>query len=341
MPLSQPWTLARTSDSRRTSSSSPSTLISVPPYFEYRTSSPSETSSGWRWPLSSSLPSPTASTLPFWGFSLAVSGRTMPDAVVSSSSSALTISRSPSGLSFMRMNLRWMPLALDSRECQPQAAFYEGSVNRQGAVGTLPTRVPKRGWGPDLLNPCRRFDDKGLTMHTIGFRSNILFAIAAAFGVVASLGRPWYGPSESPTDARMEDLFKGIGRAFTESDGTTGWAALTTADSAIAGLACATALLLALTLVQPLQVHVQALARWTALATLAVVAVKLIDEPGSNTLSEPRHGVFVALAASAVLVASTMTVAAAPSRKRVPPKTYTPPPAPTYAPDSSYGPPQF
>jgi len=195
--------------------------------------------------------------------------------------------------------------------------------------------------GSRPVNPARVAADLLRTMRTIGFRSNILFAIAAAAGVVAALGRPWYGPSESPTDARMEDLFRGIGRAFTESDGTTGWAALTTADSVIAGLACATALLLALTLVQPLQVHVQALARWTALATLAVVAMKLIDEPGANGLSEPRHGVFVALAAAAVLVASTMTVAAAPSRKRVPPKTYTPPPAPTYAPDSSYGPPQF
>lgn len=178
-------------------------------------------------------------------------------------------------------------------------------------------------------------------MRTIGFRSNILFAVAAACGVVAALGRPWYGPSTSPTGARMEDLFKGIGRAFTESDGTTGWTALTTADSVIAGLACATALLLVLTLVRPLQLHVQALARWTALATFAVVAVKLIDEPGSNTLSEPRHGVFIALAAAAVLVACSITVAAAPSRRRVAPKTYAPPPAPTYGSDGSYGPPQF
>src|SRR5829696_912193 len=102
MPLSQPWTLASTSLSRRTSSSSPSTLISVPPYLEYRTSSPSATSSGRRCPLSSSLPSPTARTLPLIGFSFAVSGSTMPEAVVSSSSTALTIRRSPRGLSFMR-----------------------------------------------------------------------------------------------------------------------------------------------------------------------------------------------------------------------------------------------
>src|SRR5690242_17178289 len=54
-----------------------------------------------RLPSSSSLPSPTARTLPFCGFSFAVSGRTMPLAVVSSSSTALTIRRSPRGLSFI------------------------------------------------------------------------------------------------------------------------------------------------------------------------------------------------------------------------------------------------
>src|SRR6185436_8817599 len=95
------WTLAKTSDSRRTRRSSPSTTISVPPYFEYRTSSPSATSSGTRLPLSSSFPSPTARTFPFCGFSFAVSGRTMPEAVVVSSSTALTIRRSPSGLRFI------------------------------------------------------------------------------------------------------------------------------------------------------------------------------------------------------------------------------------------------
>ena len=45
------------------------------------------TSSGLRLPSSLTLPSPAASTLPFWGFSLAVSGRTTPLAVVLPSSS--------------------------------------------------------------------------------------------------------------------------------------------------------------------------------------------------------------------------------------------------------------
>ena len=180
------------------------------------------------------------------------------------------------------------------------------------------------------------------TMRAIGFRTNVLFAIAAAFGVIASLGQPWYGRSATPTDARMEDLLAGIGRAFVESGGTTGWDALQSADTLIAGLAGGTVALLVLGMVQPLQVHVQALARWAAAATFGVIAVKLIDEPGSNALNEPRHGLLIALASAAVLVASSMTVASAPQRRRrAPVKPYTPPPAPTYPPDSSYGPPQY
>src|ERR1700726_4040644 len=54
-----------------------------------------------RLPASSSLPSPAARILPFCGFSLAVSGSTRPLAVVSSSSIARTIRRSPRGFSFM------------------------------------------------------------------------------------------------------------------------------------------------------------------------------------------------------------------------------------------------
>ena len=187
------------------------------------------------------------------------------------------------------------------------------------------------------------------TMRTIGFRSNILFAIAAAIGLVAALGQPWYGPSpaarkdqavgELPT--QMEDFLNGIGRAFTAHGGTTGWEAFKTADTLIAGLAVATVVLLVLTLVPALQVHVGALARWTSLAVFGVIAVKLIDEPGSNLYAEPRYGLMVALLAGAVLVASTLTVAAAPARHKSEPKTYSPPPAPVHAPESSWGPTQY
>ena len=182
-------------------------------------------------------------------------------------------------------------------------------------------------------------------MRTIGFRSNILFAIAAAFGIIAALDRPWYGTSpaadravgEIPTT--MEDFFSGIGRAFSNTDGMTGWAALGTADSLIAGLAVATVLLLVLTMVPALQMRVQVLARWTALATLGVVAVKLFDEPGANSFTEPRQGLLIALGSALVLVASSMTVAAAPYRSREPVRRFVPPPPPAPAdPDADYGP---
>jgi hypothetical protein len=178
-------------------------------------------------------------------------------------------------------------------------------------------------------------------MRTIGFRSNILFAIAAACGVIAALSRPWYGPSVPGTGGQMEKLWSDVGRALTDPEGTDGWTALQTADKLLAGLAVATVLLLVLALVPALQRHVQALARWCALATVGVVFVKMVDVPGGAATSELRNGIFLAFAASLVLLASSWTVAAAPSRRRTPPKTYTPPPAPVYDSDASYGPPQY
>src|SRR5690242_7559957 len=62
------------------------------------TTSPTFTSSGTRLPLSSMRPGPTATTVPSWGFSLAVSGMTRPEAVVVSASLAWTTTRSSSGL---------------------------------------------------------------------------------------------------------------------------------------------------------------------------------------------------------------------------------------------------
>src|ERR687885_730392 len=62
------------------------------------TLSPTWTSSGTRLPLSSMRPGPTATTSPSWGFSLAVSGITSPEAVVCSASTCWMTMRSSSGL---------------------------------------------------------------------------------------------------------------------------------------------------------------------------------------------------------------------------------------------------
>src|SRR4029079_10692400 len=76
-------------------------------------------------PSSSQRPSPTARTSPFWGFSLAVSGRTIPLAVVSSSSSGWTISRSPRGLSFIT---REPPL----KACLRTAIWHSSTESAKG-----------------------------------------------------------------------------------------------------------------------------------------------------------------------------------------------------------------
>ena len=178
-------------------------------------------------------------------------------------------------------------------------------------------------------------------MRTIGPHTNILVAIAAAVGIIFALDRPWYGRSAEPTDARMEDTFGALGRAFSEPAGTTGWAAFGTLDLVLAGLAVATAVLLIGALVPVLRAHVAALARWTSLAAVGVVLLALVQSPGGAATSEPRNGLLIAFAGTVVLVVSAMGVAAVPVRRRTPVKAYTPPPAPVFQPDGSYGPPQY
>ena len=111
---------------RGSSRSSPSIVTSVPPYFEYRTVSPTLMSSAKCLPSSSlQRPGPTARTEPCWGFSLAVSGMTRPDAVRFSASFGFTTIRSSSGFRFIGACLHWRvtvgsgrALALDQGECQ-------------------------------------------------------------------------------------------------------------------------------------------------------------------------------------------------------------------------------
>ena len=69
----------------------------------YTTLSPTFTGTGTRLPSLSSLPSPTARTVPLWGFSFASVARNRPEAVVSSASSCLTITRSPRGFKFITL----------------------------------------------------------------------------------------------------------------------------------------------------------------------------------------------------------------------------------------------
>ena len=81
-------------------------------------------------------------------------------------------------------------------------------------------------------------------MRTIGFRANVLFIVAAAFGLVAALGRSWYGPGAGrpAEDAgrRRPGRSRGLparARVHRARAGTTGWDAFTRMDSMLAALA--------------------------------------------------------------------------------------------------------
>jgi hypothetical protein len=160
-------------------------------------------------------------------------------------------------------------------------------------------------------------------MHAIGFRSNVLFVIAASVGLVASLGRSWYGPSvaTTPSDGLgsmpnpVESFFSRLAREFTETSGTTGWKALTTTDIMICVLvpiviACALAVL-----VPALQVVAREILRAASLALLGIVVVKLVQIPDGLGLAERRQGAWIALGVTGIAVSSAFSVCNMPLRR--------------------------
>src|SRR5215207_5440398 len=104
------------------------------------TLSPTATSSGTRLPLSSTRPGPIATTSPSWGFSLAVSGMTRPEAVVCSASSVWTTMRSSRGL------------MLTDTSDQPPLSLHEILQEPHGSqdVGPGPDRPAVAGVEPGV-----------------------------------------------------------------------------------------------------------------------------------------------------------------------------------------------
>ena len=163
-------------------------------------------------------------------------------------------------------------------------------------------------------------------MRTLGFRTHVLLAAAAAVGVVAALAEPWYAvaPQTQPVEGGgvgslegpVDSLAAGMQRWITESSGTSGWDALGTWGHVLAGCAILTALGAIGCLVPALQGVAREALRYGALAAFAIAIWKLIDTPGPNAAMEPRIGAFVAVAAALIAVTSGQAVAGAPLRRR-------------------------
>jgi hypothetical protein len=180
------------------------------------------------------------------------------------------------------------------------------------------------------------------TMRTLGFRTHVLLTLLACGGVFAALGMPWSatGP-ERESEGSMDHALEALGRAVGAVDGTLGRDALGSWAPVLTGLVALTAAMTVLCLLAVAHGIARELLRLGALATLAIVAWKLIDHPGD----ELRHGALIAAGAALVLVASALGVASAPvKRARAPrfghPGVFVPPPAPPrWEPNDSVPPP--
>lgn len=174
-------------------------------------------------------------------------------------------------------------------------------------------------------------------MRTLGYRTHALLALAAAVGVIAALGRPWYAPVPRPVEGEpvpgpIEGLAAGIERWISATTGTTGWDALGVWGTVIAALAAVTAVGALGCLVPAVQGMARDALRYGALGCFVIAVWKLVDSPGANTDLELRFGAFVTVAAALVALSSGSAVASAPLRRRPARAAYAPPAAP-----QSYG----
>jgi hypothetical protein len=174
-------------------------------------------------------------------------------------------------------------------------------------------------------------------MRTLGFRTHVLLAIAGAIGVLYSLNRPWYGgaPAATPEDPDIGDIngplnafFHGVKRWATSGDGATGWQALDHWGQMLAAMAVAAVIGALMCFAPRVQVLGRDLARYGALAALAIVAWKLVDTPGPNETTELRSGALIAGVFVVVLFTCASGAASAPLRRKIPQRTFQPPPAP-------------
>jgi hypothetical protein len=166
-------------------------------------------------------------------------------------------------------------------------------------------------------------------MRTLGFRTHVLLAVAAAVGVIASLAEPWYAAAPQAAAADLtavgsihgpvDGLAAGMQRWITEGAGTSGWDALGTWGTALAACAALTAVGALGCLAPALQGVAREALRYGGLATFGVALWKLIDTPGPNAAMEPRLGAFVAVGAALIAVSSGSAVAGAPLKRRTAP----------------------
>jgi hypothetical protein len=162
-------------------------------------------------------------------------------------------------------------------------------------------------------------------MRTIGSRSNILFILAAAAGLIAALGRSWYAstPAQTPEEVRIgdvhgpvEEFFARLAREFTTASGTTGWDAFTSTDTILAALVGVAVVAAIGVLIPPVEQPAREVLRLATLAMLGIVVVKLFNTPDAAGLVERRQGAWIALGVAGIMASSANTICTAPLTRR-------------------------
>ena len=162
-------------------------------------------------------------------------------------------------------------------------------------------------------------------MRTLGNRSNVLFVLAAAFGLLAALGRPWYAPAPvalaeesniGDVHGPVEGFFLRITREVSTSGGTKGWDAFTSSDTILAVLVLV-AVVAALGALSPaIEQPCREILRLVTLAMLGIVVVKLVNTPDTIGLVERRQGAWIALGVTGIMASSASTLYAAKLTRR-------------------------
>jgi hypothetical protein len=162
-------------------------------------------------------------------------------------------------------------------------------------------------------------------MRTIGFRTNVLFILAAAFGLLASLGRPWYAHAPAPLAAEsrigtvqspVEGFVIRLGREFSSNGGTSGWDAFTSTDGLLTMLVALAVLSAIGSLIPAIEQPCREILRIVTLAMLGIVVVKLVNTPDDVGLVERRQGAWIALGVTGIMASSASTLYAAPLTRR-------------------------
>ena len=182
-------------------------------------------------------------------------------------------------------------------------------------------------------------------MRTIGFRTNVLFILAAAFGLLAALGRPWYAPAPADADrgrrhrrastARSRASSVRLAREISATGGTTGWDAFTSTDTILVALLALAVVSAIGSLVPAIEQPCRELLRLVTLAMLGIVVVKLVNTPDAAGLVERRQGAWIALGVTGIMASSAATLYAAPlTRRKTRPEPRRVPAAPSAPPRS-------